>query len=230
MSEAIDTSASSPENRRYCAANTDGIEPTVPQRIGCDPTSGLQCEELKSLFVDEEGCRQTRMLADRGWMRWKRTFAKINAGGSHDEYLTWMRFFKERLLPTVRLSDSSPSGSWMFPIAWNVPGFDGWISARWNFFRNSPDTDPQDGKIDIVYSLAAARYFSTYVAAGRDTLPMTDKNNPRGHKVGIEGGIKWRFEAPKIGLFSGVRIGIRADDPTHLAYPRMVFEIGGGSW
>jgi hypothetical protein len=60
-------------------------------------------------------------------------------------------------------------------------------------------------------------------------MPLTDANRGS-HAAAVEGGIKWRFVAPRLGLFSGARIGVRADDPRHFKYPRMVFEFGGGSW
>jgi hypothetical protein len=228
MTEAEDTSVV--PARLYCDPDSDDLSPMVPSSLGCAVGSGLPCERMVDLVRGEEGCRRTRTLGSGGWLALKSAFARINAGGSHDEYLTWTRFVKERLLPGVRLTDSRLSGWWMFPIAWNVPGFDGWVSARWNFFRPPlGQREPQDGAVDLVYSVSAARYFSSYVAVGRDSLPLSDPD-PGAHRVAVEGGIKWRFEAPWVGLFSGVRIGIRADDPRHLKYARMLFEFGGGSW
>jgi len=228
MTEAADTTVAPP--RAYCDAGSDLAAPDVSPDLGCDPANGLACERMAQLVRDEEGCRRTRMLVMRGWLKWKQIFGRINAGGSPDEYLTWPRFFKERVLPGVRLSDTRPSGWWMFPIAWNVGGFDGWVSARWNFLRAPLGDDPQDSPVDVLYSLSAARYFSSYIAFGADRLPLSDEAEPGRRSVAIEGGIKWRFEIPGVGIFSGVRIGVRADDLMHLRYPRMVFEFGGGSW
>ena len=212
---------------QYCSATSDQLSADILSTAGCD-NSG-RCEELRNLFRGEEGCRRTRVLQDRGWLRIRRTLARLNVGGSHDEYLTWPRFFAERVAPSLRLSGSARSVVWTPPIALNIPGLDGWLSARLNVSQTSGD-HPSEGFVDGVYSQSAARYFSFYTAIGADAVPDTDSNDVRAWHVALEGGFKWRFTVPVINLFAGARIGIRAVDPTRFRYPRLIFEIGGGSW
>jgi hypothetical protein len=206
--------------------------------LGC--AKGLPCEHLADLLSGEEGCRQTRVLTDRGWTKYRRTLAALNIGGTHDEYLTWSRFFRERLMPGIRISGSAHTIWWIPPVAWNVPGLDGWVTARWQFFPEGGWFVPEsaqhvrEGAIDVLYSVSAARYVSPYIALGRDTVPSdtgsTGSEVTQRHAVALEGGIKWRFAIPGIGLFSGFRIGVRASDPSNLGFFRLIVEAGGGSW
>src|SRR5262249_37280349 len=209
----------------YCAANGDRISPDIPPDLGC--TAGGNCDRLKDLFRGEEACRRTRVLPDKGWLAVKRRFALWNVGGPHDEYLTWPRFFGERVAPALRMSGSARSVVWTPPIAVNVPGIDGWLSARLNLARTGRD-GVFEGIVDGVYSLSAARYFSLYLAGGADRLPATDSDRPDAWRPALEGGFKWRFTVPLINLFAGARVGLRAVDPVRFRYPRLVFEIGGG--
>ena len=215
---------------KYCGGSSDQLAEAIRKiepKPGCD---GGACEPLEVLIRGEEGCRRTRVFPLEGWQKLRQKLAKVSIGGTHDEYLTWARFFSERIAPGFRLSGTSRSGWWIPPVAWNVPGLDGWLSARWNFWRTPSENSPVEGPIDVLYSLSAARYFSSYIAVGRDTLPLSDVEAPGGRRTALEAGFKWRFSIPKIDVFSGVRVGLRADDLSHLRYPRVVVEFGGGSW
>lgn len=215
------------EEKNYCDASSDQLSSAIPHRLGCD---GGHCEPLVDLIRGEEGCRQTRVFPYKGWPKMRQRLAKLNIGGTHDEYLTWSRFFGERVMPGFRQSGTSRSGWWIPPVSWNVPGLDGWVSARWNFWRVLGENTPTESPIDVLYSLSAARYMSFYAAVGRDALPVNDEDAPGRHRTALEAGFKWRFSIPVLNVFSGVRVGLRADDPSHFRYPRMVLEIGGGSW
>jgi len=167
------------------------------------------------------------VLPDKGWLVVKHAFARANIGGPHDEYLTWPRFFGERIAPAYRHSGGTSSISWTPPVAWNVPGVDGWVSARLNFRKTGGD-GLIEGIVDGVYSVSAAQYFSLYVAGGVDRLPASDSEDGGAQKAAIEGGFRWRFTF--LGVFLGARVGVRAVDPAHFRHPRLVVEFGGGSW
>jgi hypothetical protein len=214
----------------YCDPASDRLSATFRNKRPRPGCNGGACEPLEALVRGEEGCRRTRVLPFKGWQKMRYGLSKANIGGTHDEYLTWPRFFAERIAPGVRISGTARSGWWIPPVAWNVPGFDGWVSTRWNFLRHADDNGLLESPVDVLYSISAARYFSSYVAVGRDTLPLDDSRAPAGHRVALEGGFKWRLSIPKVGVFTGVRVGLRADDPPHLRHPRVIVEAGGGSW
>jgi len=227
MREAVAGRTGATETK-FCDEASDQLSDAIPRDIGCP--GDLTCEHLADLIRGEQGCRRTQVLVFKGWLKVRSVFATINVGGTHDQYLTWRRFFEERVMPGVRLSGTSFGGWWIPPIAWNVPGLDGWIAARWNFKRVPGENSPREGPIDVLYSLSAARYFSLYTAVGRDTLPPGDPEEPGGRRTALEAGFKWRFSIPWVNVFSGVRVGLRAADPSRLRYPRVIVEVGGGSW
>jgi hypothetical protein len=212
----------------YCDAGSDRLSPSIPDDVGC--TYDMACEPLKDAIGGEEGCRRTRVSPYGALYKLERFFSRINAGGAHDEYLSWKRFFRERTLPSWRISGRVNGLSWTVPIGWNVPGLDGWVSARLNVLRQTFASEPSESVVDVVYSLAAARYFSLYGAIGADTLPQADATDPGKHTPALEAGFKYRLAIPKIDLFSGVRVGVRVDDPSRIRYGRLIIEMGGGSW
>jgi hypothetical protein len=227
--QAEDAGSDSDGRVTYCVKNSDHLSARVPARLGCGLTGS--CEKLKTLFEDEEGCRQLRVLPRKGWILIREQLAKLNAGGTHDEYLTWPRFFRERVLPSARFSGSMATISWTPPIAWNVPGLDGWVTSRINFNRPLAPAPVKEGFADAVYSTSAARYMSVYAAIGRDTV-LSDPRDPHStrHTTALESGFKMRFPIPWLKIFSGVRVGARADDPSSFRYGRLIIEVGGGSW
>jgi hypothetical protein len=212
---------------KYCDEHADQVSPEIPQTAGCEGDG--DCEPLEALFRGEEGCQRTRVLPDKGWLVVERRFARWKIGGPHNEYLTWSRFFAERVAPAFRMSGSAPSIAWTPPVALNVPGLDGWLSARLNLQKTSVDR-VSEGIVDAVYSHSAARHFSFYAAIGADKLPSSDADDPGARRAALEGGFKLRGTIPGLNLFAGARVGVRAVDPTRFRYPRLVFEIGGGSW
>jgi hypothetical protein len=114
-------------------------------------------------------------------------------------------------------------------VALSVPGLDGWLSARLSLQKTSDDR-VAEGIVDAVYSHSAARHFSLYAAIGADKLPSSDADDPGARRAAVEGGFKLRVTIPGLNLFAGARVGVRAVDPTRFRYPRLIFEIGGGSW
>src|SRR5262249_10041825 len=119
---------------QYCDANSDQLSPKIPDSLGCD--TGL-CESLRGLVRGEEGCQRTRVFVFKGWPKLRQKFGRLNIGGTHDEYLTWSRLFGERVMPGIRVSGTSKTVWWIPPVAWNVPGLDGWVTARWNVWRGA---------------------------------------------------------------------------------------------
>jgi hypothetical protein len=224
---AVDNSGKA--ESKYCIANSDRpVIPPMPVEKKCRP--GFECKDLRGLLASQEGCRVTRILTYGKALKLRGFFARVNAGGTHDEFLTWSKFFLERWTPALRISGGSQSLSWVPPLAWNVPGLDGWVSVRWRIKQKFADEGAREEPLDLLYSLSASRYFSLYSAIGRDKLPALDISHPNEKRIALEAGFKWRFSPPYVPVFLGTRIGVRTVDPGNLRYSRLIFEIGGGSW
>src|SRR5262245_64878572 len=99
------------------------------------------------------------------------------------------------------MSGSTPSIAWTPPVALNVPGLDGWLSARLNL-QNTSDDRVSEGIVDAVYSHSAAGHFSFYAAIGADRLPSSDADAPGAKRTAVEGGFELRLTIPGLTFFA----------------------------
>ena len=93
--------------------------------------------------------------------------------------------------------DQRQAITWTPPVALNVPGLDGWLSARLKLQKTSDDRI-SEGFVDAggtLYS-SAARHFSFYAAIGADKLPSSDADDPGARRPALEGGFKLRIQFP----------------------------------
>jgi hypothetical protein len=91
--EAVGGSEMNGTSVPYCDPSGDQMIRTFRNQEPDPGCNGGHCEKLKELIRGEEGCRRTRVFPFKGWPKTRQRISRLNIGGTHDEYLTWRRFF-----------------------------------------------------------------------------------------------------------------------------------------
>jgi len=125
------------------------------------------------------------------------------------------------------------NGAWTGP--WDCAEFLSWCvfqvtGSLYGCHDNHADPASADAFTGYWERDAAIIGRSVSVASSMSFTASASLNPPLNSAAAIESGLKWRFSIPGLGIFSGVRGGIRADDPGRFRFARVIVEAGGGSW
>jgi hypothetical protein len=152
-------------------------------------------------------------------------------------FMSW----PQRMAGAYRFDHVATGASYVGPFlpGFEMPVFGGWVVTRVNVsLENLRDLDLGAVSVDAMYMPSASRSATWYVAIGEEwrSFDRPDEEGKvdidRRHGVAEEIGVKFRFslEKFKIVKFYGARVGVRAFGLNPIRDPRLVFEIGAGSW
>ncbi len=220
----------------FCAANgtvNGRLVNTTDVKKFVELTTKLGfCNDPGATRVYPWTIRRTQWIADA---------ASIVYPGPRNQYgfMSW----PQRMSPAYR-HDRGHGMSYVGPFlpGFEMPIFGGWLVSKVNVsFENLRNWNLGAVSTEGMYTPSASQSATWYVAIGhewrffdgknagqQDDHPLIDQTKGVAEEVGFK--FRFSFEKFKIFRFYGARIGVRALGLNPVRDPRLIFEVGAGSW